>query len=238
MDIGEISSNALKYPLSNFKKVLILGILTIISFLIIPAFLVLGYLFRILKESSKGSDDLPEFNRWLDMFIDGLKVFFVLFVYSIIPAALIIFGMKNAILSIINTQVTWPLVQSTLSFGLLSGLTIIGILLIIFISFIIAVAITNMAYQNKLSSAFKFSEIFTKIGEIGWVDYIIWYIVMILVASIVYFISSTLILLFIGIILVPLIISPYFAMFYARSAALIYTFTESEVWQRHTHIKH
>ena len=238
MDVGEISSNALKYPLSNFKKVLILGILTITSFLIIPGFLILGYLFRILKESSKGSDDVPEFNMWLNMFIDGLKVFFVLFVYSLIPVALIILGMGNAILPFINTPFTWSLVQSTLSFGLLSGLTIIGMLLIILISFIIAVALTNMAYQNKLSSAFRFRDIFTKIGEIGWVDYIIWYIVMVLVASIVYFISSTLILLFIGIILVPLIISPYFTMFYARSAALIYTSTESEVWQRHPHIKH
>ncbi|AEG19091.1 hypothetical protein MSWAN_2083 [Methanobacterium paludis] len=238
MDVGEISSNALKYSLSNFKKVLILGILTITSFLIIPGFLVLGYLFKILKESLNGFDNLPEFNEWSKMFIDGLKVFFVILVYSIIPAALIGVGMRNSILPLINTQGTGPLIQSTLSFGILSGLTIIGILLGILVSFVIAVALANMACQNKLDAAFRFGEIFKRIGKIGWVDYIIWYIVMILVAIIVYSISSTLILIFIGIILVPLIITPYFAMFYARSAALIYTSTESEVWQRHPHIKH
>lgn len=238
MDVGEISSNALKYSLSNFKKVLTLGILTITSFLIIPGFLVLGYLFKILKESLNGSDNLPEFNEWSKIFIDGLKVFFVLFVYSIIPAALIGVGIRNSILPLINTQGTGPLIQSTLSLGILSGLTIIGILLGILVSFVIAVALANMAYQNKLDAAFRFGEIFKRIGKIGWVDYIIWYIVMILVAIIVYFISSTLILIFIGIILVPLIITPYFAMFYARSTALIYTSTESEVWQRHPHIRH
>ncbi len=76
MDAGEITSNALKYPLTNFKKVLILGILIILSTLIIPGFLVLGYIFKIIKSTIEDSSELPEFEDWKTMFVDGLKVFF------------------------------------------------------------------------------------------------------------------------------------------------------------------
>ncbi len=42
MDIGEIYSDAIQYPSSDWKKVIILGLLTIISFLIVPIFLAMG----------------------------------------------------------------------------------------------------------------------------------------------------------------------------------------------------
>ncbi|MDI3549731.1 MAG: hypothetical protein PWQ15_833 [Methanobacterium sp.] len=44
MDIGEIISDSIKYPSQDWKKIIILGILSILSILIIPIFLVMGYL--------------------------------------------------------------------------------------------------------------------------------------------------------------------------------------------------
>ena len=46
MDIGDVVSDSLKYPTSDWIKVVILGLLLIISFLIIPLFLAMGYMFR------------------------------------------------------------------------------------------------------------------------------------------------------------------------------------------------
>ncbi len=225
MDVGEISSKAFKYPFSDFKKVLILGILTIISFLIIPAFLYLGYLFRILTASLAGADELPEFGAWGEMFMDGLKVFVVLLVYTVVPTAIIIIGVWASLLPLITAQNAGSIALPTISFGVISGLVIIGGILEIIISFLVAIALANMAYHGEIGAAFRFREIINKIGEIGWVDYLIWYVVMLMLWVIFLYISSFLVFpLIIGIILVPLIISPYFMMFFARSTALVYVF--------------
>jgi hypothetical protein len=62
MDIGEIVSDSIKYPTSNWGKVLILGVIMIASFLIVSVFLLIGYIFRIIKATLAGLDELPEFN--------------------------------------------------------------------------------------------------------------------------------------------------------------------------------
>ena len=113
MNISEIVKDAVKYPFSDWKKILIFGIiilfgdmsfiirsqnyisitngiiffLGIISFLII--LLVKGYSFRIVTSSLKGLVELPKFNLWSEMFKDGINLFIVPFVYGI-PAILVI----------------------------------------------------------------------------------------------------------------------------------------------------
>jgi Protein of unknown function (DUF4013) len=225
MDVGQISSNAIKYPFADFRKILILGIFLILSFLIIPGFLFLGYLFRTLKKSMGGSDELPEFDEWGEMFIDGLKVLIVLMVYSIVPIALILVGMWTSLLPIIATSNIGLTELPTISFGVISSLSIIGGILAIIISFFIPVILANMAYYGELKYAFNFNKLFQKIAEIGWVDYLIWYVVMLIIwyvtATIAFFMIFPLI---IGILLVPLVIYPYIMLFFARSTALLYVY--------------
>jgi hypothetical protein len=229
MDAGEITSNALKYPLTDFKKVLILGILTILSSLIIPGFLVLGYIFKIIKSTMKDSSELPNFNQWTSMFIDGLKVFVLFFIYSIIPCILILIGIWGAILPMLTVPGAGSLLNSPLSLNMLGGIASIGLILLVVISFIIPVALANMVYQGKLVAAFRLKEIIGKIKEIGWVDYLIWFIIMLIIIWVAYFVSSFLILPFIiGIVIVPLIISPYLSIFLARSIGLVYKYEGSD----------
>jgi hypothetical protein len=103
----------------------------------------------------------------------------------------------------------------------------------IIVSFIISIAIANMAYHDELGAAFRFSEIIGKIREIRGVDYFIWYIVMLIIAGTVYFISFFLVFpLIIGVLLVPLLVSPYFTMFYARSISLIFIYGGAEDYQK------
>ncbi len=233
MDVGEISSNAFKYPLTDFKKILIFGILTILSSLILPGFLILGYFLKIIKSSIKGSSELPEFDDWIKMFTDGLKVFVVLFIYSIIPVILILLGVWTVLLPMLSVPGSLSVLNPSLAVGLGGGTTLIGIVLEIIVSFIIAIAIANMAYHDELGAAFRFSEIIGKIREIGGVDYFIWHIVMLIIAGAVYFISFFLVFpLIIGVLLVPLLVSPYFTMFYARSISLIFIYGGVEDYQK------
>jgi len=97
MKVGEIVGEALDYPGSDLNKVLILGILNLISFLIIPVFLVVGYNLRVLKATIAGFDELPEFDEWGEMFIDGVKVFVVTIAYMIIPLIIIKFCLDHSI---------------------------------------------------------------------------------------------------------------------------------------------
>jgi hypothetical protein len=65
-----------------------------------------------------------------------------------------------------------------------SGLFLLGFLLMIVISVIGNMEITNMAHTGKLGAAFRFGEILRIIGSIGWGKYIIWYIVLIVIVSV------------------------------------------------------
>ena len=238
MDAGQITSDALQYPLKKFNKVLILGIITILSVLIIPGFLVLGYLYKIIKSSLEGSSEVPDFNEWVSMFVDGLKVFVVFFIYSLVPSVLVLLGIWAALLPVLSVPGEGSLLNSNLAISLVSGLALIGIGLQLVISFIIPIALTNMVYHHKLSAAFKLKEIYVKIKEIGGVDYLIWYIIMVIIIGVIYYASFILIFpFFIGIIIVPLIILPFFMIFFARSSALVYKNAISEDHEYYRHKK-
>ena len=110
MAIKEIVNDSLKYPLSDWKKILILGIiifatgitqnfeywgvtnvadiwlLSIVGFIL--GFLVNGYVFRVLKHSLDNFSELPKFDKWGIMLQDGAKVFLVALVY-ILPVILL-----------------------------------------------------------------------------------------------------------------------------------------------------
>ncbi|SCM58357.1 Conserved protein {ECO:0000313/EMBL:AAB85681,1} [Methanothermobacter wolfeii] len=141
MDIGEIVNDAIRYPSSDWKKVIILGLLFLISFLIIPIFLATGYGFRALKASIAGFDELPEFDEWGEMFVDGLKVFVVQIVYMIVPMIIIIAGVFGS-LSMVSPD-TGMITNPTAFTGLLGGTVIIGVILAIILGLIETIAIAH-----------------------------------------------------------------------------------------------
>ncbi len=226
MDIGEIVSDSIKYPTSDWKKVIILGLLFLISFLIVPLFLVLGYGFRALKASIAGADDLPEFDEWGDMFVDGLKVFVVEFVYFLIPALIIIIGSWAAFVAMFAGASTGTVTDPTAFIGIVSGTFLIGGIIAIILGLIATIALANMAYNDsELGAAFRFGEIMNIISQIGWVDYIVWYVVIIIISMIIGIISGIVqIIPIIGSIVAILVIVPYAQLFYYRALALLYAY--------------
>ena len=74
MEIGEIVSDSVKYPTSDWTKIIILAVILIIP---IVNFIGIGYVIRIIKGTLASLDDLPDFDEVGELFIDGLKVFVV-----------------------------------------------------------------------------------------------------------------------------------------------------------------
>ena len=225
MEIGEIISNSIRYPTSNWGKVLILGVIMIASILIVPVFLLIGYLFRIIKATLAGLDELPEFDEIGEMFIDGLKVFVVGIVYSI----------PVIIISLIITAITGSSTSATLSLNpaMIWGLVLVYIVYIIvavIVGLIEVIAIANMAYYDgDLGAAFSFSEILDRIAKIGWGKYIITYIVIAIVAFIGFIIGLLTLFILVGIILLPLVIAQFIYMFGVRAIALLFTESIDEI---------
>jgi hypothetical protein len=70
------------------ETVLIGGVLVAFAWLLVPLFLVMGYVVRVIQRTATGNDDAPEFDDWGDLAVTGAKAFVIQFVYGVIPAGL------------------------------------------------------------------------------------------------------------------------------------------------------
>ena len=110
MKISEIIKDAVKYPFSDWKKLLILGVFVVISsvtsfyklgvtnnvlivfsvgLVLVTGILVNGYIYRIIRSSFYDVGELPEFKEWKAMFTDGFKVFLIFMAYLTFPSIII-----------------------------------------------------------------------------------------------------------------------------------------------------
>ncbi|MBI4813375.1 MAG: DUF4013 domain-containing protein [Methanobacterium sp.] len=236
MDMGEIIGDAFKYPISNWKRLLILGVIVLISqfsmeiimgygnvygllyFLLIPALvasiLILGYQLRTIRTSIMGENELPEFNEWTKLFLDGLRLFITSLVYGIIPTIVLVVGFIMLLVG---------------SSGIGVIILLLGAVLLIIVGIISVMAISNMAYYDEIGAAFRFGEIRERIESIGWLRYIlmlillgIFYIILAVVAALVTMIP------FAGLVLASLIIYPFMYLFMYRAYGLIFRETLDE----------
>jgi hypothetical protein len=233
MDIGDVMSDSLRYPSSDWSKVVILGVLFLLSIFIIPIFLMLGYVLRVIKASLAGVDELPAFDELGEMLVDGIKLFIVYLIYSL-PAIIIgiisFISLWSSLMSLTYvTQTSGNVLTPEMFLSIFGGSALIGLIIAGIYSLVIypimAVAIGNMAYYDgELAAAFRFGEILSTISRIGWVDLIIWYIVVAIVGIAIGFIGSIIAIIpILGWILLILVVYPYFYLFYARAIAWLYS---------------
>jgi hypothetical protein len=265
MNVTEILKDAVRYPFSDWKKILILGIILFISSNVIDGsvsgtrnitemgllaiigfifgLLVYGYAFKIIKSSLAGVLELPAFDDWVDMFLTGIKVMLVGIVYLIPVILIIIFsamlypstftltygstGLNSAgiFLEVLGSVIIQGIgnlvpILFNLSETIIWGS--IALLYMIIVVPILLMAIANMANNDsKLSAAFRFHEILTKITSIGWENLIMWYMV-IGILYLILLVISNIFPSFVWQSLLLLSITPYFYMYLARSMALFY----------------
>lgn len=250
MKIREMLVDAVKYPASGLKQLIILGMMILITseivahytdlnidlssmialfFLVIVLLTILGffeagYTFKIIEESVKGIENPPKFNNLASMFKHGVNETIILVVYFIIPLLLILTGIDG-----LFTQIDLGIPMLSIYMSL--GLIILGILLGFVADIIVTVAIPHMASKNgALKDAFRLGEIFRKIRQIGLKKLLIAYlgviISVVLIAGPIFeeIIESVNIF---GFVIGELIIAPYLLMFYARFIALIYKSSSS-----------
>jgi hypothetical protein len=187
----------LGFPFKDKKgvsKFLIAALFLIFSGFIVPALFLIGWYMRIAKNVmvTKTLGDLPEWDEWGRMILDGLKL----------VAVMIIYYLPALILSLISFTLSLVPVIGWISGGILSWLTW---LFAIAITIFVFPAILNMIDKGTFGAAFHFKEWYANL-KANFVGYLVVYLIVAgvyaLLAVILGVVFSTVILLC----LVPLVI--------------------------------
>jgi hypothetical protein len=183
MNVSEMVLDSLKFPFSDLKRLLGLGILSAASVLVIPIIFTMGYNLRIIEYSFKGSNELPPFNKWWDMFVDGLKYLIVMIIYIGIPSIIVsIISVFIIMVILLSGQVSDFNTFLKTSFQILF---VVSIVLMAVPYLLRLIALPHIVKNNKIGAAIKFKEIFAIIKNIGWINYISGAVVITAVAMVV-----------------------------------------------------
>ena len=217
MNIGDNFSDSFEYTKKLLRDAGRLIILIVLSIIPIVEWIVLGYTARVLKESP-GTGTPPKLENYGQLFVDGAKVFFATFLYMLIPTILIAIGALVTFGPLISFQS--PMVIPT---ALIGGVGVVilsvGVILAIPLLIILAVALAHMIKTGKFGKAFAFGEIFSIIPSIGWIKYLSWIVITIVIGTVLFGLLSIIPLLG-G--LLAAIVHPIYYVFIFRSLGLLY----------------
>ena len=222
--ILDIYKDSLEYSAKDWKTLVILGVICFFSFLLLPAFLITGYNYRVINTAVhgviNGRDPLPDFEDLISMFVDGVKFVIVQILYLLVPAIIFLI---------------FALVAGQTNGVAASAIMIIGCI------------ITFVYNDGAFSKAFAISEIKEVIDEIGWFECIATFLGLIIITLVILFVVSAIIgIIFtafglstailginpssifilgalINILITMFLVGPYLSIFNSRSIGLLYT---------------
>jgi hypothetical protein len=210
----------------------ILGVVPILNFV------VLGYASRIISKTPE-SNEPPKLEGYADLWFSGLKILAACAIYMIIPIAIfaagalaslgglrylgrLIFGLDRP------DWAAWPMI------GLAGISLLIGLIAAFLIAILAAMGIAHMIRTGKFAKAFAFDEIIRIIGRVGWGNYIIWLIAIFAISLIFSAIGG---IPWVGW-LMNLILMPPFMAFVSRSIGLVYASGAPRGGEGHQEIIH
>lgn len=208
-ELGDLLSDGFRYSTKPYSRAVVLGILILTSFLIVPMFLALGYVYRCIRRSLDGEDYLPEYGEWGRMFVEGVKLF-VAYLILIIPVAVITFAAAWGSISL--GGILSP-------FAMFSGMAMavaLSFVVALILGFYLFMAIPQAVYTGSISSVFDYRGVVERIKKFGAGRYLAVVIVVMIVAWLLNLIGGLIPV--VGIIL----ISPIALLLLTRVQALVF----------------
>lgn len=176
-----------KYPMESddwIKTVAIGGVAIIFSFLIVPYFLVTGYLVRALRAGMEDAREPPVFDEWGTLLKEGFVAGIIGLIYQIIPILVVAFFVGGSILAMATGSDAGAGIGMV---GLAGGLFVGWILSLIF-GFVGFAGVANYAREGNFGAGFDFGVISTVITSraylLAWAYVIALYIVAAIVVGI------------------------------------------------------
>ncbi|WP_396612350.1 DUF4013 domain-containing protein [Haloferax sp. S1W] len=186
------------------------GVLSLLSILIIPAFILQGYYVRAMQAAASGDESAPSFTDWGGLLVDGLKLLVVMFGWSlliVVPMFLfsIVMGVGSTFVSqAASAPGAAPSTAGSLGFGILG---MVGMLLVFGLSLVVGylapAASANFAINGTLGAGFDIRTILS--GALTG-EYAIAWLLAVIVAVVLGTIGSLLTIILVGI----------FVMFYVQ----------------------
>lgn len=164
--------------LKDVGNLLILIVLNIVP---IVNFIVLGYFSQVVRHDH---DDPPRISDFGMLFVEGLKLVIAVLIYAIVPLLVIFLGAGLALLAAFTHPYRYavgPAVILSLA---------IGFLLLLVLLFIGMPALALFMRTGDFGKIFAFGEAWELITRLGLLNYIIFYIVLIVFNFLVGFVGS------------------------------------------------
>lgn len=235
MSFTEVISDAIKYPFSDIKKFIIVGVLALLAafaevgyafvgdntimFLIlliiglIFAIILSGYSVGVIRNAIQNSNEIPGVDLVAN-FIDGIKVLIISIVYYIIPV--IIAVILGAFAGLVG--VGFNVLDAGMAFTRL-----IALIIFILFSIFAIVAIARFADTGNLGAALSIGEVIEDAKRVGILNIILFLIVVVIIALILSIIVGIIsIIPFIGGIIGAIILGGFMVLFYNRGIGLLY----------------
>lgn len=167
MDFNE----AVTYPMERenwIKTVLIGGILSFFGFLLLPLFVVYGYVVRTIADSLEGGSEPPVFDDWGELIVDGLQAWIIGIIYLLIPLIVAFVTIGGSVAAMATGGRTGAAAGIG---GMMVGF-VLTFILSLFFGYLAVAAIVNFAREGQFGAAFDFdvikSVVFDREYAVAW----------------------------------------------------------------------
>jgi hypothetical protein len=133
--------------------ILIGGVLTLFSFLLVPLLPLYGYLMNVLRSGMDHGEEPPVFEDWSDLFVEGAKVFAISLAYFLVPLVILAVTVGGAVISIIAGNA-----GAGTALGALAGFGLAAVVSLVFY-YVLPAALANFARSGDIGSAFALDEL-------------------------------------------------------------------------------
>ena len=235
MSLIEILSDAVKYPFSDIKNYLIVGVLAVLASLanvlqtsgiqnsavlgiagiiaIIFTFIFSGYGIDVIKKAIESSSEFPAIDLKRNL-INGIKAFIIGLVYLIIPIiiAVLLMGVSGIFGAGINH------LAASLSFA-----SIIVFIVFLLFGIFTVVALARFADTEDFGAALNVGAVIEDAKKIGILKIIVFVILVMIISVIISFILGIFAVIpYIGVIIATLLANAFAALFASRALGLLY----------------
>lgn len=199
----------IRFPLEGddaVKRIVIGGLLAIFSFLIVPAFALVGYYVEVGRAGVERASEPPEFTDWGDLIVKGLVATAIMIVYAIVPAILV---MVTTGMSIAGAA------EGGTAGGILGGIGVLGLLValvaLLVVYYAIPAALVNYAIEGSIGAAFEWGTLKPVLLSS---DYLVAWLVPFVLSFVLNVVAFILAVTVVGLVLVP------FLQFYVYVAVM------------------
>ena len=253
MDLGENFKKSFMYPLCNYNKFAMFGVLSVFTLLgsilisfeiynfsiFIIAFLIgfiislylTGYSISIIKNGIHVKEEIPDFEIGRDI-SNFFKYLVISIAYAFVPVIIFLIVFFGSGILDIWTKLAPYIQQGSYVPQTLISSFISSILLIVVVAVIVLViqtiftniAIARMVANNSVTDGLDFVEVFHDIGKIGWFRTVGWFVAICIINILFYFIiAGILVIPYIGIIIASFFMLTFARLFNAYSIGLLYS---------------